>query len=408
MPKRQAAAVERTKDEQKLPHDLEAERAVLGSILLHSEVFDVAADIVGSTDFFRDAHRRIFAAMGRLVDLRRPVEWITLREELERTGELVAVGGPAYVSALVDGIPRSVNIEHYAGIVLEKSKLRAAIQTSTKLSAEAYDGAGRAVDLISDAAERLYAIGAEAAGEGGAVKLSDLTPEGMQQIERAHDAGGVIIGQATGFLRLDEMTAGLHPADLVIVAARTSQGKTAFAMNIAQHVGASESVLVFSLEMSRLQLFTRILAAASRVDTQILRTGSLLGGDWKKLSSGLEILGDLKIWVDDQAGIGVREVRARARQIKAKHGLGLIVVDYIQLMRGRGSFDTRTQEIASITRGLKAVAKELGVPVIAISQLSRAAEAMPGRKARAPQLSDLAESASLENDADVVLLIWRR
>lgn len=392
--------------ERTLPHDLEAERAVLGSILVHSDAYDAAADILDEADFFRDAHRRIFRAMGNLADARREIDWLTLKEELSRRGDLEDVGGASYVMSLTDGIPRSANIEHYAAIVHEKSKLRGAIAASSKITALAYEAEIRSNELLADGAEQLYTLGAGDL-EGRAVSIAELITPSMEALEKAVNAGGAITGLQTGFTRLDALTAGLQPSDFIIVAARTSQGKTALVMNIAQHVAIAEPTLIFSLEMSKHQLFSRLLSSDAKVDSHRLRTGLLEEDDWRRISQSLGRLSELKMFIDDKGGIGVREVRARARQIKAKHGLGLIVVDYVQLMKGRGTFDNRTQEIGTISRGLKAVARELNVPVIALSQLSRAAEPMPGRKARRPQLSDLSESASLENDADVCFLIYR-
>jgi replicative DNA helicase len=401
MAKRQAPEGERT-----LPSNLEAERAVLGAVLVRNELYDAAADVLEPGDFYREAHSQIFAAMGRLANRHLPVDLLTLREELGRSGDLEAVGGPAYVSALADGIPRTLNVEHYAGIVLEKSRLRAAIATGTRLVNSAYLAEGRSAELAADAAERLYALGSDVE-TGKALTLADLIAPGMQALERAAAGNGVVTGTPTGFLALDDLTAGLQRGDLILIAARTSQGKTALAMNLVRQIGAGAWVLVFSLEMSRLQLFLRMLASEALVDSHRLRTGHLGEADWGRISTALGTLNDLKVLIDDSGGLGVREVRARARQVKAKHGLGAIVIDYIQLMHGRGNFDNRTQEIGTLSRGLKAVARELDVPVVALSQLSRAAEPMPGRKARRPQLSDLAESGSLENDADVVFLIYR-
>ncbi len=394
-------------EERALPSNLEAERSVLGAILLHNEALAVLGDTLKAADFFRDAHRRIFASMLKLVEMQRPIELVTLREELKRTGDLEEVGGPAYISALVDGVPRSTNIAHYAAIVAEKSRLRSAIYTANKLSKMAYGAEERSADIVSAAAEELSAIGGSAL-EGQAVFLRDLLPAGMEALERAvQNKSGSVTGIRTGFSALDDMTAGLQPGDLTLIAARTSQGKTALAMNLARVIGESVPLLIFSLEMSKEQLFMRMLASESRVDSHRIRSGFLMDKDWTRIATAIETLNSLKILIDDHGNLTVRQFAARARQVKAHHGLGAIVVDYIQLMRGQGNFENRTQEIGTISRGLKAAAKELGVPVIALAQLSRAAEPQPGRKARRPQLSDLAESGSLENDADVVLLIYR-
>jgi replicative DNA helicase len=345
--------------------------------------------------------------MTRLAEAQQPIEMVTLREELSRRADLDDVGGAAFLAGLVDGMPQASNIEHYAAIVAEKARLRSAILTATKLSKQAYDCEGTAAEITADAAESLYALGG-AGLRGQAVPLADLVTTSVESLERAIARGtGAVTGLATGFTKLDELTAGLQPKNLVLFAARTSQGKTALAMNIVRRIGASTPTLVFSLEMSKEELFMRMLAAEASIDSHRMRSGWLSDADWGRMAQAIGTLTPAKVYIDDQAGISVREVRARARQVKAKYGLGLIVVDYIQLMRGRGYFENRTQEIGTISRGLKAVAKELDVPVIALAQLSRASEAGPNRKARRPQLSDLAESGSLENDADIVLLIYR-
>jgi replicative DNA helicase len=393
--------------ERTLPHDLDAERSILGAVLLHGDVLAEAADLVAPEDFFRDAHRRIYRAMIKVEAAGHQVDMVTLREELGRAGDLDECGGPAYISALIDGVPRSTNMAAYAGIVLEKAHLRTAIQCATKLSSGAYSGEAKASDLASDAAERLLALGGDSL-EGQAVLLSALVAPSIEALEKAvATGGGAVTGLPTGFAKLDEMCGGLQPGDLTLIAARTSQGKTALALNIAKFAAYTTSTLVFSMEMSKEQLFMRQLSAEAEVDSHRLRTGLLADADWGRIGQAIGTLSDLKLRIDDRGGLGVRELRARCRQVQAKHGLGLVVVDYLQLMRGRGNFDNRTQEIGTISRGLKQVARELRVPVVALSQLSRQAEAKPGQKARRPQLSDLAESGSLENDADVVLMIYR-
>lgn len=391
-----------------LPYSLEAERAVLGAILVAPEAFDRAANVLEPHDFFRDAHRRIYMACGLCAENAQAVDLITVAEALRRTGQMEEIGGPAYLASLTDGTPRSTNVVHYAGIVKEKARLRAAILTGEALVRQAYSGEKPAAEMVTDAAERLLDMGG-AALPGKPVRVASLMTAGIEAIERSQASeGGYVTGLATGFEQLDEMTAGLQPSDLFLIAARTSQGKTALAMNIARYVAASQNVLVFSLEMSKQQLFVRLLASEARVDSHRLRTGYLADRDWPKISQAMQTLHDLHLFIDDTPGIGVREVRARARQLRADEGgLALIVVDYLQLMRGRGNFDNRTQEIGTISRGLKGVAKELNVPLVALAQLSRASEAGPGRKARRPQLHDLRESGDLENDADVVLLIYR-
>jgi replicative DNA helicase len=395
-------------EERPPPHDMQAERSVLGAVLVNADLFDIAVDVIESTHFFRDAHRRIFDAMVKLSEAGKPVDMLLLRTELQRTGQLEEVGGPAYIAGLADGVPRSANIEYYAQIVRDKAQLRAAIQTSQKLSREAYGSEKVPAEILSDAAESLLDLSSVALA-GKPTKLGDLVGPGMESLEKsAAEGGGSVTGIASGFTSLDEMTAGLHPGDLVLLAARTSQGKTSLAMNIARNVAFSHNVLVFSLEMSKEQLFLRMLASEARVNSHHMRTGYLQEKDWPRLADAISVLSDLNLYIDDTPSIGVREVRARSRQLRQDKGsLGLVIIDYIQLMRGRGKFDNRQQEIGTISRGLKAVGKELKVPVIALAQLSRAMEAGPGKKARRPQLHDLRESGDLENDADVVVFIYR-
>lgn len=395
-------------EERPLPHDIAAERSVLGAVLVNADLFDIAVDVIESTHFFRDAHRRIFDAMVKLSEAGKPVDMLLLKTELQRTSQLEEVGGPAYIAGLADGVPRSANIEYYAQIVRDKAQLRAAIQTSHKLSREAYGSEKAPAEILSDAAESLLDLSSVALA-GKPTRLGDLVGPGMESLEKsAAEGGGSVTGIATGFSSLDEMTAGLHAGDLVLLAARTSQGKTSLAMNIARNVAFNHNVLIFSLEMSKEQLFLRMLASEARVNSHHMRTGYLNDSDWPRLATALTTLSDLNLYIDDTPSIGVREVRARSRQLRQDKGsLGLVIIDYIQLMRGRGKFDNRQQEIGTISRGLKAVGKELKVPVIALAQLSRAMEAGPGKKARRPQLHDLRESGDLENDADVVVFIYR-
>lgn len=381
---------------------------MLGAILVNSERFDDAADILEPEHFYRDAHRRVFAAMVAMSEAGKEIDLLLLRSELQRAGALEEIGGPAYLASLADGVPKSSNVKHYASVVKEQALLREAIKTSARLSAEAYASERSATELVADAAEKLLEIsGASEAGEP--IRLADLIAPGMESLEKSSaDGGGAVTGLATGFTQLDEITAGLQPSELILVAARTSQGKTALAMNIARNIAFETNTLVFSLEMSRQQLFLRMLAAEAGVDSHHMRTGYLQESDWPHIATAMSTLSDLNLYIDDTPSIGVREVRARARQLRQKLGsLGLIIIDYIQLMKGRGKFDNRQQEIGTISRGLKAVAKELGIPVVALAQLSRAMEAGPGKKARRPQLHDLRESGDLEQDADCVVFIYR-
>jgi replicative DNA helicase len=391
--------------ERTLPHNLEAERSVLGAILLHNDAFNLAAEVIDSADFFRDAHRRIFDKMVKLAERNDAIDLVTLKDELARSGEIDEVGGPAYIAALVDGVPRSTNVEHYARIIKEKSTLRHLIFSANKILSTAYEGAEEADVILDQAEHAIFAI-ADDNVRDGFVSLRELAQSSFETIERLHARKELITGVPTGFADLDEMTSGLQPSDLVIIAARPSMGKTSLALNIAQHIGTKTdmTVGVFSLEMSKEQLFLRMLTAEARVDAHRLRGGFLGERDWGRLSQAIGSLSDSRIFIDDSPAIGILEMRAKCRRLAAEHGLHLVIVDYIQLMQSRGRFENRTLEVASISRAMKALAKELHVPVVVLSQLSRAPES---RSDHRPQLSDLRESGALEQDADVVLFIYR-
>jgi replicative DNA helicase len=399
-----AVAIERS-----LPHNLEAERSVLGAILIHNDAFNHAAEVLEPRDFFRDAHRRIFEKMVQLSERNEAIDLVTLKEALNRSRELDEVGGPAYITALVDGLPRATNVEYYAKIVKEKATLRSLIFASNKILSSAYE-AEDDPDVILDGAEQAIFAIAENRVREGFISMRDLAHQSFETIERAHARKELITGVPSGFRDLDELTAGFQRGDLVIVAARPSVGKTALVLNIAQYVGVKEyegrrrTVGVFSLEMSKEQLFLRMLTSEANIDSHRLRTGFLLEKDWGRLSHALGSLSETKIFIDDTPGIGVLEMRAKARRLVAEHGLDLLIVDYVQLMQGRGRFDNRTIELGSISRALKGLAKELSVPLLVISQLSRAPES---RSDHRPMLSDLRESGALEQDADVVILLFR-
>jgi replicative DNA helicase len=396
----EAGVAERT-----LPHNLEAERSVLGAILLHNDAFNLAAELIDSGDFYRDAHRRIFDKMVNLAEHNEAIDLITLKEELSRGGDLEEVGGPAYIAALVDGVPRSTNVEHYARIIKEKATLRNLIFSANKILTTAYSAEEDADVILDQAESAIFAIADDKVGEGF-VPLKALAQGSLDTIEKLASRQGSVTGVPTGFADLDEMTSGLQAGDLIIVAARPSMGKTSLVMNIAQHVGTSTdmTVGVFSLEMSKEQLFLRMLTSEARIDAHRLRGGFLGERDWGKLSKAIGTLSEAKIFIDDTASIGVLEMRAKCRRLASQHGLHLIIIDYVQLMQGRGKFENRTLELASISRSLKGLAKELSVPVILLSQLSRAPES---RSDHRPQLSDLRESGALEQDADIVAFIFR-
>jgi replicative DNA helicase len=395
-----AAAAART-----LPHNLEAERSVLGAILIDNHTFNLAAAVITSQAFFRDAHRRIFERMTELSERNQPIDLVTLKEALERAGELEEVGGPAYIASLVDGVPRSTNVEYYAQIVKEKATLRALIFSANKILANAYE-ADQEADLILDDAESAIFAVAEDRVKSGFIPMRELVNESFPRIEKLFEHKSYITGVATGFDDLDRKTRGLQAGDLVIVAARPSMGKTSLVLNICQHVATHGGGVAgfFSLEMSKEQLFMRMLASEARIDTYRLLSGQIGQREYGQITHALEALSEAQLFIDDTAGIGVLEMRAKARRLQAEHGLSVLAVDYIQLMTGRGRFENRTLELASISRSLKGLAKELSVPIIVLSQLSRAPEA---RSDKRPQLSDLRESGALEQDADVVALIFR-
>ena len=391
--------------ERSLPHNLEAERSVLGAILIHNDAFNQAAEHLDSEDFFRDAHRRVFDKMVNLNERGDAIDLVTLKDELGRSGDLDAVGGPAYIASLVDGVPRSTNVEYYAQIVKEKATLRNLIFSANRILDTAYNAQEDADTLLDSAEQEIFSI-ADENMHAGFVPLRALVQDSFETIEKLQQHKGVVTGVPSGFDDLDKLTSGFQASDLVIIAARPSMGKTAFVLNIAQYLGvqSDRSIGVFSLEMSKEQLFMRMLTTEAQIDSQKFRGSFLSEREYGELSAALGRLGDAKVFIDDSASIGVLEMRAKSRRLKSEHGLDLIIVDYIQLMQGRGRFENRTLELAAISRSLKGLAKELSVPVIVLSQLSRATES---RSDRRPQLSDLRESGALEQDADLVMFIYR-
>jgi replicative DNA helicase len=400
MPDIAVAAAERT-----LPHNLEAERSVLGAILVHNDAFNLAAQVIEPADFYRDAHRRIFDKMISLNERNHAIDFVTLKEELARAGELDEVGGPAYVASLADGVPRATNVEYYARIVKEKATLRNLIYAANKILTNAYE-ADQESDLILDEAESAIFAVADDRLKAGFVAMRDLVKESFPKIEQLFEQKRLITGVPTGFVDLDEMTRGLQGGDLIIIAARPSMGKTSLVLNISQYVATQPNLTVgfFSLEMSKESLFIRLLTSEAQIDSHRLMSGAIGQKDYSRISHALETLSAMRLYIDDSSNIGVLEMRAKCRRLLAEHGLNLIVVDYIQLMSGRGRFENRTLELASISRSLKGLAKELNVPIIVLSQLSRGPESRADHR---PQLSDLRESGALEQDADLVGLIYR-
>lgn len=387
-----------------LPSNPDAERSVLGAILLDNTAYNQAASHLTPDDFFLDSHRRLFTRFMELADRSRPIDLVTLSEDLMRTNELDAVGGAPYISSLTDGLPRFANIEHYAKIVKDKALLRRLIQISNTVAARCLESSEEAEDILDAAESMVLSVGEQRVKEG-LVHFRDVFRTSFQSIDALQDRGKRVTGLETGFRAFDDLTRGLQPSDLVIFAARPSMGKTSFALNVAQHVAVrhKEPVGIFSLEMSRQALVLRLLCGEARVDSHKLRGGFASRDDWSRMAGALGRLAEAPIFIDDTPGLSITEVRAKARRLKTEHGLGLLIVDYLQLMSGRGRFENRTQEISSISRGLKALAKELQVPLVAISQLSRAPEERGGR----PRLSDLRESGQIEQDADLVAFIYR-
>ncbi len=396
---------ETTALERALPHSLEAERTVLGAILIENEAFHHASEVLTEKDFYRDAHRRIFQRMAALSARGDAIDLVTLREELSRSGDLEPSGGVSYLTSLLEGVPRATNVPYYSRIVKDKSVLRNLIAAANRISQSCFGDVEETQVVLDEAEKTIFEI-AEGAIRSGFQPVSEIVTKTFKQLDELSERKELVTGVGTGFVEFDEITSGLQRSDLIIVAARPAMGKTSFCMNIAQHVGlkTKRCVGVFSLEMSKEQLVLRLLCGEARVDMHKLRSGFLSEKDWGKLVSAVADLSRAKVYIDDTPGISVMEMRAKARRLKLEAGLDLLIVDYLQLMQGRGRFENRTQEIGSISRALKGLAKELNIPIIALSQLSRAPETRGGHK---PQLSDLRESGALEQDADVVVFIYR-
>jgi replicative DNA helicase len=392
-------------NERTLPQNLDAERSVLGAILLRNDAINAAVEVLQPEDFYREAHQLLLEHMIQLSERGAAIDLVTLAESLSRGDALEKVGGPAYITRLVDGVPRTTNVEYYAQIVKEKSTLRRLITEASKIASDAYDADRDASEILDEAERSIFSIADARIGQGF-TPLSDLVDSALDTVEKLQQFKSLVTGVPTGFYDLDHKTSGMQPSDLVIIAARPSMGKTSFVINMAQNAALEHGkvVGVFSLEMSKEQLFMRMLTSEARVDSQRLRQGMLLERDLPAIAQAAEKLSMAKIFIDDSASIGVLEMRAKSRRLKAEHGLDMLVIDYVQLMQGRGRFENRQQELTSISRSLKALAKELHVPVLILSQLSRAPDARADHR---PQLSDLRESGALEQDADVVMFIYR-
>jgi len=389
-----------------LPANIEAERSILGGILLDNEAYSEAASVLEQADFSLDSHRRIYGRMIDLAESSRPIDMITLIEELERHRDLQAIGDVGYVSSLIDGVPDRPSIMHYVKIVRDKAILRAVISVATTATARACDQCDPVDDVLRDMEEALFQLSDKRVARGF-LGVSQIIQNSFGSVDKLFERGQRITGLATHYSDLDEMTSGLQPSDLIVIAARPSLGKTALAMNIAQNAAVQDrkTVAVFSLEMSQEALLLRLICAQARVDAHKLRTGSLWRDDARKVTQAVQELAEAPIFIDDTPGLTLTEMRAKARRLKqGQQALDLIIVDYLQLMSG-GKSDSRTQEVSAISRGLKGLAKELKVPVIAVSQLNRSPENRGGN--HKPQLSDLRESGSIEQDADLVAFIYR-
>jgi replicative DNA helicase len=387
------------------PQNIEAEQSILGGVLIENDALNTVVEFLEDGDFYREAHQKIFNCMIALSEKNEPLDLITLTNELKKKKELEEIGGASYLAGLVESVPTAANIAYYAKIVKEKSILRKLISTATDIVTQSYQERKDLEDFLDEAEQAIFRI-SENQVRPAFYPIKDIVKESFKVIERLYEKKELITGVPSGFKDLDRKTAGFQNADLIIVAGRPSMGKTALCLNIAQQaaINAKVSTAIFSLEMSKEQLAIRMLCSEARVDSARLRSGFLSESDWPKLTMAAGALSDAPIFIDDSAAISVLELRAKARRLKADRGLGLVIVDYLQLMRGRSGVERREQEISEISRSLKALAKELNIPVIAISQLSRKAEDRPGRR---PQLSDLRESGAIEQDADVIIFIYR-
>ena len=388
------------------PQSIDAEMSVLGAMLIKKEAITQAQELLKADDFYREAHRLVYDAMLELAGNGEPVDLVTLTEALRKKEILEKVGGISFLTQLANYTPTAANIVYHAKIVKEKSELRHLIDAATEIASAAYEATDEVTDIMDDAEKKILAI-AGSQSTGGFEPIKDIVINAIDHVESIYESKGGLTGIGTGFADLDAMTSGLQKSDLILVAARPSMGKTAFTLNIATHAAMNGStVAFFSLEMSKEQLVQRMLCSEGAIDSQRLRTGKLDDKEWQELIKTADKVSKAKLFIDDTAGISVMELRSKARRLKAEHGLDLIVIDYLQLMQGRskGGDNSRQQEISEISRSLKALARELDVPVVALSQLSRSVES---RTVKKPMLSDLRESGSLEQDADIVMFLYR-
>lgn len=389
-----------------LPHSIEAEQSVVGSMIMDREAIVVASEIIIGDDFYNKQYGVLFETMVELNDEGKPVDLVTLQDRLKEKDVPPEVSSLEFIRDLITAVPTSANIKYYANIVAEKATLRRLIRLNEEIANTCYVGKDSLEDILSDTEKRVFDL-VQRRNAGDFVPIRQIVMNAMDNIEKASHNKGNVTGVATGFLDLDYRTAGMQPSDLILVAARPSMGKTAFVLNVAEYVAFKQdkTVAIFSLEMSKEQLVNRLFAMESRVDSQHLRTGNLSDVEWEKLIESAGVIGKSNLIIDDTPGISISELRSKCRKYKLEHNLEMIIIDYLQLMSGNGkSTDSRQQEISDISRSLKALARELHVPVIALSQLSRAVEQRPDHR---PMLSDLRESGAIEQDADVVMFIYR-
>jgi len=387
------------------PQNLEAEQALLGSMLLDEEAIGIAIEIIQVEHFYKQAHREIFSAIVSLYDSNQAVDLVTLTEKLQKLGKLETIGGSTYLTDLVDSVPTAANVRHYATIVKEKYILRSLINVSTQIITQSYQSKISVDDILDKAEQSIFKI-TSGKVESESIAMKDIIQDSIETIDNLYQHKENITGVPTGFKDLDVLTAGLQASDLIIIAGRPSMGKSALSSCIAEYASINEKlpVVIFSLEMSKEQLVQRMLCSHARVDIHKVRTGFLSQSDWPKLTNAAGKLSEVDIYIDDAPGITILELRAKARRIKSRYDIRLLILDYLQLMQGSSGSENRQQEISEISHSLKTLARELNIPIIAISQLSRAVEARTNHR---PQLSDLRESGSIEQDADVVILLLR-
>jgi replicative DNA helicase len=397
----------RTSTAQIPPQAIEAEMAVLGAMMLDRDAIAKAIEVIDDTCFYMNQNARIFTCMISIYDRNEAVDLITLSEELRKQGDLDALGGAVYLENILSSVATSANVEHHAKIVLEKSTLRKLIDASTQIIQDAYNGQAEVSEMMDRAERKIFAI-SDSKLRQGFVAMEDIVKDSFELVEQLYQQKRYVTGLESGFKDLDTLTSGFQPGEFIVIAGRPSMGKTSFALNVAQHVASRHKVpvAIFSLEMTKEQLMLRMLCSEARVRAHNVRTGYVGKQDWGKLTTAAGTLHEAPIYIDDSPDLNVLEMRAKARRLKAEVDVGLVIVDYLQLIRGHGRAENRQQEISHISRSLKALAKELAIPVVALSQLSRAVEQRE-RKEKRPILSDLRESGAIEQDADVVLFIYR-